>query len=58
VDDPVVDRTRLTVTVHARTIVAVIDALGLDDCGIVGHSMGGGVGVHVATARPTPEPTR
>ena len=37
---------------HARTIVALIDALGLDGCGIVGHSMGGGVGVLVAAARP------
>ena len=36
---------------HARTIVALIDALELSDCGIGGHSMGGGVGVHVATAR-------
>lgn len=36
---------------HTRTIVALIDALGLNDCGLVGHSMGGGVGVHVATAR-------
>ena len=36
---------------HARTIVALIDALGLTDCGLVGHSMGGAVGVHVATAR-------
>lgn len=36
---------------HARTIVALIDALGLSDCGIVGHSMGGAVGIHVATAR-------
>lgn len=36
---------------HARTIVALIDALGLADCGIVGHSMGGAVGAHVATAR-------
>jgi pimeloyl-ACP methyl ester carboxylesterase len=38
---------------HARTIVALIDALGLSECGLVGHSMGGGVGVHVATARAT-----
>ena len=38
---------------HARTIVALIDALGLTECGLVGHSMGGGVGVHVATARAT-----
>jgi pimeloyl-ACP methyl ester carboxylesterase len=36
---------------HARTIVALIDALVLSECGLVGHSMGGGVGVHVATAR-------
>ena len=38
---------------HARTIVALIDALELDRCGLVGHSMGGGVAVHVAAARPT-----
>jgi pimeloyl-ACP methyl ester carboxylesterase len=37
---------------HARTIIAVIDALGLTECGLVGHSMGGAVAVHVATARP------
>jgi pimeloyl-ACP methyl ester carboxylesterase len=37
---------------HARTIVALIDALGLSECGLVGHSMGGAVAVHVATARP------
>ena len=37
---------------HARTIVAFIDALGLTECGLVGHSMGGGVAVHVAAARP------
>jgi pimeloyl-ACP methyl ester carboxylesterase len=36
---------------HARTIVALIDALGLGECGLVGHSMGGGVAVHVAAAR-------
>lgn len=40
-------------TDHARTIVAVIDALGLSACGLVGHSMGGGVAVHVAAARPS-----
>jgi pimeloyl-ACP methyl ester carboxylesterase len=38
---------------HAGTIVAFIDALGLDECGLVGHSMGGGVAVHVAAARPS-----
>jgi pimeloyl-ACP methyl ester carboxylesterase len=36
---------------HARTVVAFIDALGLSNCGLVGHSMGGAVGVHVAAAR-------
>jgi len=36
---------------HARTIVALIDALGLSECGLVGHSMGGAVAVLVATAR-------
>jgi pimeloyl-ACP methyl ester carboxylesterase len=37
---------------HARTIIALIDALGLNECGLIGHSMGGGVGIHVAAARP------
>src|SRR3954467_10688875 len=37
---------------HARTIVALIDGLNLDDCGFVGHSMGGAVAVRVAAARP------
>jgi pimeloyl-ACP methyl ester carboxylesterase len=37
---------------HARTIVEVIDALGLDRCGLVGHSMGGGIATLVAAARP------
>jgi pimeloyl-ACP methyl ester carboxylesterase len=37
---------------HARTIVALIDALGLSECGLVGHSMGGAVAVHVAADRP------
>lgn len=36
---------------HAGTIVALIDARGLRDCVLVGHSMGGGVGVHVAAER-------
>jgi pimeloyl-ACP methyl ester carboxylesterase len=36
---------------HARTIVALIDALGLRECGLVGHSMGGAIAVHVASAR-------
>ena len=37
---------------HARTIVALIDALGLSECAVVGHSMGGAVAVHVAADRP------
>jgi pimeloyl-ACP methyl ester carboxylesterase len=37
---------------HARTIVAVIDDLALTECGVVGHSMGGGVAILVASARP------
>jgi pimeloyl-ACP methyl ester carboxylesterase len=38
---------------HARTIVALIDTLGLRACGLVGHSMGGAIAVHVAAARPS-----
>jgi pimeloyl-ACP methyl ester carboxylesterase len=38
---------------HARTIVALIDAMGLSECGLVGHSMGGAVAILVAAARPT-----
>ena len=41
-----------TVEDHARTIVALIDALGIADCGLVGHSMGGQIAIHVAAARP------
>ncbi|HEY7969061.1 MAG TPA: alpha/beta hydrolase [Candidatus Limnocylindrales bacterium] len=37
---------------HARTIVALIDSLGLEDCGLVGHSMGGAIAILVAAARP------
>jgi pimeloyl-ACP methyl ester carboxylesterase len=37
---------------HARTIVALIDSLGLRECGLVGHSMGGAVAILVAAARP------
>jgi pimeloyl-ACP methyl ester carboxylesterase len=36
---------------HARTIIALIDTLSLRECGLVGHSMGGGVAVRVAAAR-------
>lgn len=37
---------------HARTIVALIDALELRECGLVGHSMGGAIAVQVAAVRP------
>jgi pimeloyl-ACP methyl ester carboxylesterase len=42
-----------TVEEHARTIVDLIDALEIRQCGLVGHSMGGAVAIHVAAARPT-----
>lgn len=38
---------------HARTIVVLLDTLGLTDCGLVGHSMGGAIAILVAAARPT-----
>ena len=40
-----------TIEAHAGTIVALIDALGITECGIVGHSMGGAVAAHVTAAR-------
>jgi pimeloyl-ACP methyl ester carboxylesterase len=39
-------------TDHARTIVTLVDALELGECGLVGHSMGGAVAILVAAARP------
>jgi pimeloyl-ACP methyl ester carboxylesterase len=41
-----------TIEAHADTIVTLIDSLGLTDCGIVAHSMGGPVAIGVAAARP------
>jgi pimeloyl-ACP methyl ester carboxylesterase len=38
---------------HARTVVDLIDGLGISRCTLVGHSMGGGVAIHVASMRPT-----
>jgi pimeloyl-ACP methyl ester carboxylesterase len=37
---------------HAKTVVELIDALGIDRCALVGHSMGGEIGIRVAAARP------
>ena len=41
-----------SIEAHAATIAALIDELEIPDCGLVGHSMGGGIAVHVAAARP------
>ncbi|HEY2297495.1 MAG TPA: alpha/beta hydrolase [Jatrophihabitans sp.] len=41
-----------TLVEHARTIVELIDALALQDCVLVGHSMGGEIAIRVAAARP------
>jgi pimeloyl-ACP methyl ester carboxylesterase len=37
---------------HARTIASILDHEGVADCVIVGHSMGGTVGLHLALDRP------
>jgi pimeloyl-ACP methyl ester carboxylesterase len=37
---------------HARTVGQLIEALGLDECGLVGHSMGGLIGTFVAADVP------
>ena len=41
-----------TVEAHAGTIVALLDGLALSSYALVGHSMGGGIAIHVAAARP------
>lgn len=41
-----------TVEDHARTVLALVEGLGLTQYALVGHSMGGAVVVHVAAARP------
>ena len=35
-----------------ETVLAVLDALGLDRVSLVGHSMGGGVALYTAARRP------
>jgi pimeloyl-ACP methyl ester carboxylesterase len=37
---------------HARTIVALLDGLGIPRCVVIGHSMGGAVAALVAAVRP------
>ena len=37
---------------HARTVAAILDHEGVKDCVVVGHSMGGTVGLHLALDRP------
>jgi pimeloyl-ACP methyl ester carboxylesterase len=37
---------------HARTVVELIEGLGIEECTLVGHSMGGGIGIRVAAALP------
>lgn len=37
---------------HAKTVASVLDHEGLSDCVIVGHSMGGTVGIYLALQRP------
>ena len=41
-----------TLIEHARTVVELIDALGVSACTLVGHSMGADIGIHVAHMRP------
>jgi len=37
---------------HARTVAALLESTGLRECGLVGHSMGGAIGILVAATRP------
>ncbi len=41
-----------TLEAHARTVEALLDALGVRRCILVGHSMGGSIAILVAEARP------
>src|SRR3954447_21760132 len=42
-----------TLVDHARTVVDLLGALGFEECGLVGHSMGGEIGIRVAAALPS-----
>ena len=37
---------------HAKTIAQLMDHLSLTNCGIIGHSLGGSIGITLASARP------
>src|SRR3954451_17532361 len=41
-----------TLVDHARTVVDLLEALSLDECGLVGHRMGAEIGIRVASALP------
>ena len=46
------DRFKHTLEEHSDTIAAVLDACRVRACSIVGHSMGGSVGISLALSRP------
>ena len=41
-----------TLEAHAETVARVLDHLGLTQCHVIGHSMGGSVAIALAAARP------
>jgi pimeloyl-ACP methyl ester carboxylesterase len=41
-----------TLTAHADIIVRLLDCLGLRTCHVIGHSLGGSIGIALAAARP------
>ena len=41
-----------TLVDHAQTVVELIDRLRIEECVLVGHSMGGEIAIRVAAARP------
>jgi len=41
-----------TLVEHARTVVDLVEALGISACILVGHSMGADIAIHVAGMRP------
>lgn len=41
-----------TIQSHARTVLSLLDGLGVKSCHLVGHSFGGTVAIHVSHTRP------